>query len=130
MGRPLQSTWEVKKWLAQLFSEAAQSEDPTNMAITFICSQVSTTKNLIKALAATLHNELNDGRKCSDYILVQVDSPFEPTSNFTMAWAWLVIYIFIKLISFCFLYMYVIHSSISHKMQQVKSGIFLLAAMH
>ncbi|XP_021844873.2 uncharacterized protein [Spinacia oleracea] len=87
--RPLQSTWEVKKWLAQLFSEAAQSEDPTNMAITFICSQISTTKNLIKALAATLHNELNDGRKCSDYILVQVDSPFEPDSNYTTASAWL-----------------------------------------
>lgn len=101
--RPLQSSDEIKGLLAQLYSFLAQFGLPD---ITTVCAEISTPPKVIDGLVNVLYT-LMDGGACFDTILVGVYSPFEPHSNLTSAWAWLLSYIIKRRIIF---YLYIFHT--------------------
>ncbi|XP_056689396.1 uncharacterized protein [Spinacia oleracea] len=88
--RPLKSSEEVKQKLAQLYSMTAQYVDPYNTSMSSVCIELTARRTSIEGSVSVLYRELEGGKgKCFQSDLIQVYSPFEPSSNSTAAWAWL-----------------------------------------
>ncbi|KMT13072.1 hypothetical protein BVRB_4g087110 [Beta vulgaris subsp. vulgaris] len=86
--RPLQSADEITYLLAQVYSFRAQYDNPNHMALYSICRFINKEGGSIQGFVSTLYDALDADEGCFDNTLLEVNSPFEPPSNLTMAWAW------------------------------------------
>ncbi|KAL2944175.1 Lysosomal Pro-X carboxypeptidase [Bienertia sinuspersici] len=86
--RPLQSSTEVKQWLGQQYSFAAKYAESQSTQLNRICSillseEYHPFEGMLHALQGPIYNA-----HCFEPLLIEVESPFEPPTNWTTAWAW------------------------------------------
>ncbi|KAL2944192.1 Lysosomal Pro-X carboxypeptidase [Bienertia sinuspersici] len=86
--RPLQSADEIKDILGQYCSYIAQYNDPVDFYLNRFCYSVG--RGTIEGIVRALYVNFKE-RYCFNSTFTGVNSPFEPISNMTIAWAWQVI---------------------------------------
>ena len=67
------------------------------MELKTICHFINNEGGSIQGYRSALYEELECGEGCFDATFIEVNSPFEPPSNLTTAWAWQVIMIRVRL---------------------------------
>ncbi|XP_056683526.1 uncharacterized protein [Spinacia oleracea] len=85
--RPLQSSEEIKHWLAQMYSAAVQYDEPNNLGVKTICDYAVNKPSSIDGVATAIRGKLIM-ENCLQNHIIGVKSPFEPFANDTVAWEW------------------------------------------
>ncbi|KMT13074.1 hypothetical protein BVRB_4g087130 [Beta vulgaris subsp. vulgaris] len=86
--RPLQSADDITYLLAQVYSFTVQYDDVDQKELNTLCHFINNEGGSIQGYVSALYEAMEAGEGCFDGTFLEVNSPFEPPSNLTTAWAW------------------------------------------